>query len=271
MPTSPKSWLSLCLAIAAFIANSSLASADEIVIYRSVQTEKCVSHYQPTSYEYFDEELGEEVTEEVPGGRSTYRNKTTSYVIVNKTTAEYREITYYDYSYRDKFGKKVKARAYYLNGDYSELDEGSPFSSFFETDPEARKNYLVLSFIGTSESFDTYFTESDGFGAFSATNTDTLSGVVKTQKFNVDGERVAYLFPSTIKGDNESESESVSSDDGSINRTQCHGKRTLTLDKKRSSATVSELKTLAEAEAEVMAYLESKGYEFLDIHGPVVD
>jgi len=264
MPNLKKICLSLAIVAAAALSPvTSFAQSDEIAIYKSTSSEKCVEYFQGGEYEYYDMELDEIVTESYEGGSSKYSYKTTSYIVFAKFLGLYREVNYYSYSYRNEEGKKVKVKEYFASTGFIDDYDGYTPASLFETDPTSKRNYLVASLNGTGMDFN-HFADMDfpdpGDTSYGV-NGETITGQIKTQKIKHATGTVECEVPSKLSGKLFSETENYSDAQDQISRYYCDGKITLKLDKARTREYIDAGGlSLADGVDAVIEYLESKGY-----------
>lgn len=259
--------LALTVALAASTAmtvSSTFAADDEIVIYRSTNANRCTQYIQPSTYEYFDEELDDFVTGIDPGGRFKYSNRNTSYVIFNKSSGEFREVNYQTTRGYDMEGKRTRTKEYFYSTGYADDASGYTPSSLFETNPASKRNYLVLSLFGTGIDSSHYFEiETTGFGddTFTGVNTETVAGIIRLQKIRHDLGTLECLVPASLTGEVQRESEDYYAEDDQFIRTYCGGRKSLRLDKARTRDFIDAADvSMKAAEDAVIAYLEGRGY-----------
>ena len=218
-------------------------SGDEIVIFRATESSRNTHYFQAE---------GEGETY-MPGGRSKSGERQTSYVILNLTTGEYREIIYLTYFYRDGEGRRVRVRGYFAD------DSDHSVPALFETGPQDRRNYLVLSLGGTGDGNN--FSFFDHTGIRTEISGETLEGRVRLQRIRTELGIVECLAPSLISGKTNYEEHRVFAD-GRTYRNAEQGRKSLRIDKRRirdaKDAGADSLATFTDA---VIAYLQSRGYE----------
>jgi len=213
---------------------------DDIIVYRSTESQRGLRYREGGAQ---------------PGFKTKGSDKRRSYIVLNMTTGDYREISYFTYDFGRMDGRRVLEKRYRY--DRSDMTP----ASLFESDPEEKKNYLVLSLVGTGGDFN-YDYDSNPGGVNISTDIETLDGRVKTQKIRTEAGVVECLAPSKIKGKTALEYENTPNDSGLRARGSFSGKRSLKFDKRLTrDALDAAAHSLEDAVLIVAAFLESKGYE----------
>ena len=243
---SPSFALFVCT-LAAAISIVSLSNAragaplnDDIIIFRSTQSDRSTNWFQTEG----DTPIGKT--------RRSYRER--GYLILNLTTGEYREVSYRTGSVRDQDGKRVKS--------YEASDSDLQAQAMFQTGPDDRRNYLILSLIGSGMGENFTFVD-PGAAMFTRVRFETLEGLMKVQKIRTDSGVVECIAPSTVRGNTGEESHNILRE---INGDEpCRvfetGRRSLRIDKRLiAEAKNAGADSLETFQSVVTNYLESRGY-----------
>ena len=130
-PINLTALLSFCLAAVTLAfshppsACAGAPTSDDIIIFRAIYVERSIHWYQPEG----DEPIGK--------NRDSYRER--GYLILNLATGEYRTVNYRTDTELD--GKRVRVRV----KRYEESDGDEQMPAIFQTGPDHRRNYLILS------------------------------------------------------------------------------------------------------------------------------
>ena len=249
--------LALSIALASFALPNDLSggtiSSDEIIIYRSTESSRHVEYFQGYERQEFDEDLGEFVTTQYPGGKHRYSLREQCYVILNLTSGEYRKVRFRTGYLRDRDGRRIRFR------ELEWQDRDSTPMALFQTGPDDRRNYMILSLLGSGRGLNFGYDDRDDVNTF--VHAETLEGRVRVQRIRTDQGVMECLAPSALRGKTGSEQHSTDGGPSDTRRYTSQGNRTLRIDKRLIRAAKDKGSTsLADFQAVVVEFLRSRGY-----------
>ena len=223
-------------------ARAGAASGDDIIIFQSTHSERYTRYFQTAV--------------QTPNAKVRGSQRVRGYVILNLTTGDFRQVEYWTETGIGPNGRRVRVKRYRADNTDSNAE------AIFQTGPDDRRNYLILSLYGTGKGNNYSFSEStvNDF-LYTDVNSETLEGRMRVQRIRTALGIVECMAPSTIRGATGYESQR-SEPDGRQSRFFYTGRKTLRIDKRR----ISEAKDQGASSVEtfqdlIKAYLESRGYE----------